>query len=295
MTTPLATRLSAPRALRAALALWFLLGASGIASGTEPNSKSSSDPEASPTRVRLELWARLGAPVSGKAKLGRDSQVRGWRFDRDARHPSRPSWGYGAELDVEVFDWASVGVSGWEIVQPSGRRRIHYEGIELDGHAFAGETRLTTRIELRYSEVSLRYVWRNDERVRLWFGIGVAWLSTRLALRGDRVRATTRISEVFAPSLTYALEAKLGAGFEVFLLSGIAFAPQRFPSLTTRFRVGFGYRLVPGVSLRLGVGLRNAFLGEAREQLSKRVRPGHDWRRIRWTSLGAELGVAFSL
>jgi len=275
---------------RVLAALLLLLPLSGICLGEERE-----QPAESGARLRLEVYGRLGAPLEGKVKLGREGVARAWELGKDARAPARASWGAGAEVDFEVLDWASVGVSAWEVGQFTARRRIHYEGLELDGRAFAGNTRLTTRVQLRYSELSLRYVWRNDASIRLWFGIGAAWLSTRIALRGDRLRATTRSSEVFAPALTYALEARLGAGFEVYLLSGIAVALQRFPSVTTRLRVGLGYRLLEGLSLRLGLGFQNAFLGEAREQLSKRVRPGHDWRRIRWSSLGLELGVSFSL
>lgn len=246
-------------------------------------------------RLRFELYGRGGPPLEGKFKLGREGQARAWHLGKDARAANRASWGAGVEADFEVLDWASVGVSGFELGQEGARRRIHYEGLELDGRSFAGNTRLSTAVQLRYAELSLRYVWRNDAKVRLWFGIGAAWLSTRIALRGDRSRATTRAAEVLAPALTYALEAELGAGFEVYLLSGVAFAPHRFPSVATRLRVGFGYRLVPGVALRLGLGLQNALLGDARELLSKRVRPGHDWRRIRWSSLGLELGLSFSL
>jgi hypothetical protein len=260
----------------------------GLAEEAEPA------PESRP-RLRLELYGRLGPALDGKVKLGREGLARAWSLRKDARAASKASWGAGVEVDFEVLDWASVGVSAWELGQFGARRRIHYEGLELDGRAFAGNTRLTTRVQLRFAELSLRYVWRNDDSIRLWFGIGAAWLSTRIALRGDRLRATTRAAEVFAPALTYALEARLGAGFEVYLLSGIALAPQRFPTLTTRLRVGFGYRLLEGLSLRMGLGFQNAFLGEAREQLSKRVRPGHDWRRIRWTSLGLEFGLSFSL
>lgn len=273
------------------LLVLLLLAGCGSALGADPEEEPRSSPF-----LRLELWGRTGPPVDATIKLGREGEATRWKLRHDARRPSAPSWGYGANLDLEVTNWASVGLTGWEIQQPTGRRRIHYEGIDLDGRVFPGDTRLTTRIELQFAELSLRYVWRNDGRVRLWFGIGAAWLSTRLSLRGaNGQRATTRWSNVFAPSLSYSLTARVFESFELFLLSAIAFAPTRFPSLTTRYRLGLGYELTPGFSIRLAVSLRSAFLGETREQLTKRARPGHDGRRIRWNSFGVEFGFAFSL
>lgn len=262
----------------------------------QPREPSDSrDPRAESPRVRIELWARGGPPLEGKVKLGREAQARSWSFREDARIPPRPSYGFAADLDLEVFDWASVGVSAWEVRTSSARRRIHAEGLAVDGRAFGGGERLTTRIELRYAELSLRYLWRNERRVRLWFGIGAAWLSTRIRVEAADRGATTRWAEVFAPSLTYALEARFAERWQVFLLSGIAAAPHRFPSLTTRFRLGLGYELWPGVWARSALSVRSALLGNLSELTSQSVPAGHAWRRLRWLSLGLEAGIAVSL
>jgi hypothetical protein len=245
--------------------------------------------------VRLELSARGGAPIRAKIKKGRDAEVQAFQPSKDAHLPNTPTWGVSGELDVQPLEWASVGILYWELRHDGPRRSIHYEGLSLGGRTFSGRTQLNTRIQIRFAEVSLRYVWKHTPRVRLWFGLGAAWISYRIALRGDRLRATARIEDFLAPSLSYQLEARLGAWATLFFTSGIAVSPQRFPGLTSRLRVGLRWHIAPHLELVTGLGLRNGFLGEFSEQVGKDVRSGHRWRRVRFSALGFDVGLAFTL
>ena len=245
--------------------------------------------------LRLELSGRLASPLRAKLKTGEDRLAAGFLTARDARVPNRPAWGFNAELDLEVLDWAGVGLVYWGLGQDGPRRALHYEGLNLNARRFAGGTPLSARLEAHFAEVSLRYVWVHRPRLRLWFGLGAAWGSLRLALRGAGLRATTRLQAAFGPSLSYELAARPLDWLVLYFTSGIALSPQRFPSWTSRFRVGLRLRLLPGVELVTGIGLRNLVFGGWREQVGQEVRPGHRWRYARVTSVGLDLGLSFSL
>ena len=245
--------------------------------------------------LRLELSGRIASPLRGRFKTGEDRLADGFLTAKDAHVPNRPALGLNAELDVEVLDWAGVGLVYWGLWQDAPRCSIHYEGLNLNGRRFAGGEPLSARLDAHFAEVSLRYVWVHRPGLRLWFGLGAAWGSLRLALRGAGVRATTRLQALFAPSLCYELAARPLDWLVLYFTSGIAVSPERFPSWASRFRVGLRLRLLPGVELVAGIGLRNLVFGDWRELIRKDVRPGHRWRHARVTNVGLDLGLSFSL
>ena len=91
-------------------------------------------------RVRLELWAQVLTSLRGKVKKGPEATVRGFEFARDARIPRLARLGVAAELDLKVFSWASLGAHYQHLFNRGPRRRIHYEGISLNGRSLAGGT-----------------------------------------------------------------------------------------------------------------------------------------------------------
>lgn len=256
--------------------------------------QEADEPEADLPRVRLEGTLQATALVSSKVKHGPERQVHGFEPHKDGHLPIRLEAGWFAQVDVVMWSWASLGAVAWSTHAAGPKRRIHYEGIQLNGRSFAGGDRLKTTIAIRYAEVSLRYLWRRDADVQLWFGIGPAWISYRIALRGDRVRATSRMETVLGPSFTYALAARVKDWLSLFLESGFAVAPShRFPSVVAGTRLGVRLHLGAGVELVLALNNRVGVLSES-TQLGNVAR-GHNWRKARFFVLGLELGLGFSL
>ncbi|MGE0706756.1 MAG: hypothetical protein AB7N76_06085 [Planctomycetota bacterium] len=288
------------RPCAALLALALLAGAptraeegGAVAPGSGADTEPWADALPELPRIRLELTGRLSRPLRAGARLGRGA--RGFETAKDAHVPDVPALGLAAELDVQPLEWASVGALYWELDQDGPRRSLHYSGISLDGATFLGGTRLETRVRIRFAELSARYIWRDDGRLRLWFGLGAAWGSFQVQLRGGGLRARGHTQDLFAPSLSYELDARLGRWASLYFTSGIAAAPARFPSIATRFRVGLRWRLSERFELVTGLGVRTGLLGTWQEQIARDATTGHRWGRVRYMTVGLDLGLALRL
>jgi len=245
-------------------------------------------------RVRVELSLRLAAPFRTQVKIGPERSVHGFEPSKDAHQPNTLALGLALELDVKVVSWASLGLSAWGVEQEGPTRHLHYEGISVGGRLLPGGARAATTQRIAYAELSLRYVWTHTPRVHLWFGIGPAWAEYRIDLDGAGLRARGRAEAVFAPALTYSLAARVNDWISIFLTSGIAVSPTRFPSYVSTYRIGLRWHLGAGLELVTALAGHNGHITSAYELWSDDVREGHRWRSARWNTVGLELGLAWS-
>lgn len=252
------------------------------------------DPREDPRhpRLRIELSGRAFAFVT-KVKKGPDALVQGFSPHKDGHLPGQINLGYSLNVDVRVFSWSSVGAVFTSMHVDGPHRNLHYEGIRLNGRSFPGGARARTSITVRYAELSLRYVWTHSQKVHLWFGIGPAWVSYRIALRGKPLRATGRIEAMLGPAFTYELSGRISELLSIFLNSGFAFAPARMPSYVVNNRLGLRWHLGAGFELTTALTTQSGRLTDSVEAFGD-PRAGHRWRRARWASTAIEVGLAFS-
>jgi len=246
--------------------------------------------------LRIELVTRLGPPIDGHVKKGREDVTHKATHVKDARMREVPSWGYAARFDVKVFSWCSIGGDYYAMHETGPRDRIHHRGITIGDRFFPGGSKVRGELTVEMAEISLRYIWREDERVHLWFGIGPAWASYRLTLqsRAPRQRATAHVRTVFAPSLTYMVAARVTDTVSFYYMNGIAVSPIRFPSFFNEFRLGFRFRVGGGLEVVFGFVMRNGLISDTRELWGHSPTGGHNWKRARWTTVGLELGLGFT-
>ncbi len=245
--------------------------------------------------LRLELTGRAGFPLIGKFKHGPESNSTGVDLQKDAHLPARPTWGITALVDVELASWCSLGAVYWGMANGGPSAEVHYRGITLDEVTFPGGSRVRTDVDIQYAELSLRYVWVNRETVRLWFGIGPAYLHARLRLRGEGRRARADVAALLGPALTYQLEARVGP-VTLFLSNGITLGlSDRLPSFVSSSRFGARWHLGGGLQVVTAIDLRNGLLTSWNEQLRRdHLTQGHEWSRVRFNNAAVEVGLAWT-
>lgn len=256
--------------------------------------RDSGEPPTSPRWLRLELAGRVAGPLIGKLKRGVAAETRGLDFQKDAHLPLDPTYGLSAHVDVALASWCSLGATYTGITARGPTTSIHHRGVELDGQAFPGRSRVRTTIDLQYLELSLRYVWINRPTIRLWFGIGPAYAHLRVRLEGEGERARATVQALLGPALTYELSARVGV-VTLFLTNGITLAvDHRLPSFVSTSRLGARWHVL-GDSLELvtAISAVNGLLTDWNEQFRRdHLTEGHEWRRARWSNIGLEIGVA---
>jgi hypothetical protein len=264
---------------------------------TKPEHKSWTAPDPpllDLPRIRLELWGLVGAFGTVKVKAGPERNAHLIEVHRDARLPRTPALGWRAVFDVRFHkDWLVGGQVG-QLSLEGPRRQLHYRGISIQSRYLA-PLPARTKIDTWLGEVFVRYVIRDNPRVRFMLGIGVTWTSLRLRVSTRVNRADARIQDVFGPSFGYYLAIEFFPPVIVFLESLTALvSPLRFPALASDIRAGFRLPLGGGFELGLAVAFTSVQIEDTKDLWgSGKPRLGHRHRRATWTSLGAEIGISW--
>ncbi|RMG10954.1 MAG: hypothetical protein D6731_16510 [Planctomycetota bacterium] len=260
---------------------------------------SSADPdyEEGLPRVRLELGVTSYAFLVARTKAGRQGVATAFDPFVEGGLPGGPTAALSAYLDVKLWSWASLGGMYWGLHQAGGAHHIDSRGIGLHDTIFPGGLRVRAQVALQHAELSLRYVWFHTRRVHLWFGIGPSWFSFRVALRPPGAPgASRRIEAFFAPALTYSIAARIpGAdSLRIHLSSSIAVSYAQWPSFVAWSRFGLRYAVTPGIELTCALNARNGIIAREKGITRYPVTSGYRHRRVRWSAVGLEVGVAFS-
>ena len=198
-------------------------------------------------KFRLELWGRLAAMVPNiRYKKGPEGIAHHRRTRRDHHMPGLPLTGYRFILDVKFLTSLLVGIHYDRTVYEGPRRRLHHRGVSIQSRFFPGGLPVRTRIDLQYGEAYLRWVIRDNARIRLAIGLGAAWASARVRIRGQGLRADGRVEEFFAPTISYYAGIYPVPWLGLWLESSTSVVSlTRFPSLASNFRAGLRFPFGP--------------------------------------------------
>lgn len=257
---------------------------------TEPD-----DPETLQVpRFRLELSVRAAWLVDGRVKKGRSRDATTIDLHKDAHLPIVISPGARAVLDVKLHPNLAIGVHATGLSFAGPKRTLHGRRKVLQSEVFDSAVPTETLVDLQLAELFVRYVVRDNEQVRLAFGVGAAWGQLRLRMRSEQARARGRVSALFAPTIGYHFSVRAHPRVVVFLESVTAvIAPTRFPSYLSEFRVGLRFPLLAGVELIAAGSMWSAWLEDLRDIWGPRPTANHKEREAVWTVLGLELGMAW--
>jgi hypothetical protein len=249
--------------------------------------------ELSLPRIRLELWFRGGGLGGTGFKKGPHYNAGRFTLHEDARVPRMPIFGLRAVAEVRFHeDWA-VGLHATGSALEGPKRRLHWRGIRLQGRHLRS-MRMRTKVEIAFAQAFVRMVFRDDSRIRLAFGAGLAWTSIRIRVRNRVQRADGRIQAYLAPTIGYMFTFRLWEHCHIWIESTNALiAPLRFPSYATEARAGLRFPFGPNFELGLGVGLSSAQLEDIRELWGGQEPPDtYRWRRTHYTLVTLEVGVS---
>lgn len=247
-------------------------------------------------RFRLEAYVRVNAGYRARIKYGRNGTANTWEPEHDAHVPQVPVPGYRFIFDARIVRRISLGVHYTRLLVDGPTRSIHHAGIGVQSTRFPGNTRVETKIDLQVGEVFARYVVLDSRRARLAVGTGAAWASQRVHLVSDMANAVGRVEAFFAPTITYWFSLRLVPVVSFFFesMTGVI-APWRFPSLVSEFRTGFRWHLGPYVELVTAIGSSWGMIHDTDDLFGgKRDGSTKYWRRVEWSSLGGELGLAIT-
>lgn len=244
-------------------------------------------------RIRLELWFRGGGLGGTKFKKGPHYNARRFDLHKDARVPRIPVFGLRAVAEVRFHEDWSVGAHATGAVLEGPKRRLHYRGISLQGRRLR-PLRARTQVELAFAQAFVRMVFRDDSRIRLSFGAGLAWTTLRIRIRNRLERADGRFQAYLAPTIGYFFSFRLFEHCHIWIESTNALiAPLRFPSYASEARAGLRFPFGPNFELGLGVGLSSAQIEDVRELWGGQEPPDtFRWRRTNWSLVTLELGVS---
>jgi len=244
-------------------------------------------------RIRLELWFRGGGLGGTKFKKGPHYNAHRFDLHKDTRIPRIPIFGLRAVAEIRFHeDWA-VGFMATGAVLEGPKRRLHYRGVSLQGRHLRS-LRSRTQVEIAFAQVFARMVFRDDSRIRLSVGAGLAWASMRIRIRNRVQRSDGRVQAYLAPSIGYFFTFKLFEHCHIWIESTNALiSPLRFPSYASEARAGLRFPFGPNFELGLGVGLSSAQIEDTRELWGGQEPPDtFRWRRTNWTLVTLELGVS---
>lgn len=244
-------------------------------------------------RIRLELWFRGGGLGETSFKKGPDYNAGRFTLHKDAAVPRIPIFGLRAVAEVRFHEDWSAGVHATGSVLEGPKRRLHWRGIRLQGRYLTPQ-RMRTRIEIAFAQAFVRRVFRDDARIRLAFGAGLAWTSLRIRIRNQVQRADGRIQAYLAPTIGYMFSFRLWEHCHIWIESCNALiAPLRFPSYATEARAGLRFPFGPDFELGLGVGISSAQIEDFRELWGGQEPPDtYRWRRTHYTLVTLEVGVS---
>ncbi len=232
--------------------------------------------------------------IDGRVKKGRSRQATTIDLQKDTHLPIVISPGARAVFDVKVHPNLAIGVHATGLLFEGPKRRLHGSTKVLQSEVFDSTVPTETIVDLRLAELFVRYVVRDNEQVRLAFGIGAAWGQLRLRMRSELARARGRVTAIFAPTIGYHFSVRAHPRVVVFLESVTAvIAPTRFPSYLSEFRVGLRFPLFAGVELIAAGSMWSAWLEDLRDIWGPRPTGNHKEREATWTVLGLELGMAW--
>ena len=264
-----------------------------LADFTVEQDEDSDEPPLSLPRIRLELWFRGGGLGGTKFKKGPHYNAHRFDLHKDTRIPRIPIFGLRAVAEVRFHeDWA-IGAHVTGAVLEGPKRRLHYRGVSLQGRHLSS-LRSRTQVEIAFAEAFVRMVFRDDSRIRLSVGAGVAWASMRIRIRNRVERSDGRIQTFLAPSVGYFFTFKLFEHCHIWIESTNALiSPLRFPSYASEARAGLRFPFGPNFEIGLGVGLSSAQIEDVRELWGGQEPPDtFRWRRTNWTLVTLELGVS---
>ena len=243
-------------------------------------------------RFRFELAARAMAVIDTQVKHGPEPAAHTIRLRRDLNVPYRVWPGYRALLEVKVQPRFAIGAQYTQVLLDGSRRSIHYRGVSLGRDTFGGDERVATEVGLQFAEGYVRYVIRDDARIRLSVGVGAAWASFRIRLDARR-DGSGRVETFFAPTFNYMFSARLLQHFAIFIESTTAVvAPARFPSFASEVRAGFRFPFGASFELVLAGCLNSAQIEDAKDLWGGQVTSTHRWEQARWTSIGLDVGIS---
>lgn len=243
-------------------------------------------------RVRLELWGRGGALGQTRIKKGPEYNARRIDLHKDTRMPHLPIFGYRVLADVRFHEDWLVGVHATGMSLEGPKRRLHYRGIGLQGRSL-DPLPSRTQIDFLFAEAYVRLVFRDNARVRLMIGTGLAYASMRLRIRNQTQRADGSLDDYLAPTVNYYFSFRLHPRFVIWVESSNALLSLRFPSYASEVRAGF--RLPMGqFEVCTGVGISSVMIEDVRDLWGPSKRnASFRWRRASWTLVTLELGVTW--
>lgn len=299
VTAPLAEPIDLERARRAPAGRPtspLARGLSGLVATQQPGMGPTLEPDLPYPRFRFEAYLRLNAGYRGKVKHGREGIASTWELTKDAHLPQAPVLGYRFILDARVHERLSFGVHYTRLLVDGPTRHLHHGRLGLQATSFEGDTRAATTVDLQVAELFARFVVKDSERIRFAIGTGVAWASQRVRLVAEDGRsASGRAETFFLPTVSYWFSVKIVDVVSFFFesLSGVI-APWRFPSLLSDLRAGLRWHLGEHVELVTALGSSWGMIADTDDLWGGKHGPGHRWRRQEWSSMGGELGLAFT-
>ncbi|MGE0711497.1 MAG: hypothetical protein AB7N76_24560 [Planctomycetota bacterium] len=245
-------------------------------------------------RVRLELWGRCSAFVFARTKIGPEYGSHTIDLHRDAHLPRTPALGWRAVWDLRFHRNWLIGGQLAQLGLEGSRRRLHHTGVSLDGR-YLRPLAARTELDTWLGEVFIRYVIRDNQRVRFMLGAGATWVSFRIRVSTRAERAAGRVQDVLGPSIGYHIAIELLPPLVVFAESVTALiSPARFPAYASDLRVGFRLPLGGGVEVGLAFTLTSLQIEDHHDLWGgHKPRPNFRWRRASATSTGCDFGFAW--
>ncbi len=244
-------------------------------------------------RIRLELHLRAGTS-RGAAMYGHDATAHKFHTAEDAQVPDTwNTFGWRAVIDVAVHRWVAISFHGTRMIQETGRRTVHYRGIDLDDVRFGAGSKLRTTVDQQVYGGVARLLIRDDPSLRFSVGIGAAWARHRIVLRRGDLSASGSTDTVFLPTVSTFLSVRLAPIVSVFAESWTGFfGPFRFPSLLSDFVIGFRWHLTTNLELITAVGITSGRIEDTDDLWGGKYDPRDRRERAEWTTETVDVGLA---
>ena len=266
---------------------------------TDADSASDDDddeelPQHPVPHYRLELTFRFTFLIDSKLKIGPADTAHTMRPRRDLHLPGTPSYGLRGLFEVKFHESFLIGGYYTHVFVRGPEREIHYTGVSLGGDRIPGGARVQTSLDISMAEVFLRYVGRDDAKVKFSFGIGLAWTAFRLRLAAESLDADGRVDGYFAPTIGYMIQFEALPWLHLFLESMNALiAPTRFPSYASEFRLGVRIPL-GNVELMIAASSFSGQIEDLKDLTGGKANTStHRWRQASWWVAGGEFGFAW--
>lgn len=245
-------------------------------------------------RFRAEVWARSALLLATKIKKGPERDVHTFFLHRDAHLPPlRIMGGYRFIFDVKFHEKFVAGVHYSRLLMEGPRRHIHHTGIHLQSRYFQPFEPVRTLVDIQFGEVFLRFVIRDNKRLRVAIGTGASWTSFRVRLSSRSLRSDGRVEDFLYPTLSYTIAVGLTSWLTMFFETvGGVISPKRYPSYVSEARLGFRVPLGYEVELNIAGTFSAAMIATANELWGGKLRQGHRWTRAEWLAMGLDLGLA---